>query len=64
MAEPAKEYHARIRVKLTGDLLPTPLLSKTELEARLREGLAVGTPDSPVASVSVDDPSDRGRRRY
>ena len=44
MAEPRKEYHARIWVKLTDDLLPGPVLSKDELEAHLIEGLNGGAP--------------------
>lgn len=64
MPQPTKEYRARIWVKLTDDLLPSPVLAKTELEARLIEGLSAGEADSPVVSVRVDDPSDtRSRRR-
>ncbi len=63
MAEPRKEYHARIWVRLTADLLPAPVLSKAELEAHLIEGLNVGAPDAPVVSVVVDDPSERRTRR-
>jgi hypothetical protein len=64
MTEPSKEYRARIWVKLTNDLLPAPLLSKAELEARLKSSLDIGGPDSPIAAVVVDDPSDtRSRRR-
>ncbi|MDF1596407.1 MAG: hypothetical protein P1T08_09990 [Acidimicrobiia bacterium] len=55
-SKPSKEYRARIWVKLSDDFLPHPLLSKAELEARLTEALGVGTDDSPVASVRVDDP--------
>ncbi len=64
MAEPQKEYHARIRVRLSDGILPEPALSKAELEAHLAERLEVGDPDSPVVSIAVDDPSDRRRRRY
>jgi hypothetical protein len=64
MAEPSKEYRARIWVKLTDDLLPAPVLSKAELEARLIQDLGVGDPSSAIVSVAVDDPSDgRSRRR-
>jgi hypothetical protein len=56
MAEPRKEYRARIWVKLTDELLPSPVLSKEQLQARLVEALAVGDPQSPVASVVVEDP--------
>lgn len=56
MAEPRKEYRARIWVKLTDDLLPSPVLSKEQLESRLREVLEVGHPGSPVVSLAVDDP--------
>jgi hypothetical protein len=62
MAGPTKEYRARILVKLTDDLLPSPVLSKAELAARLVEALSVGDPDSPVVSVIVDDPRDSRRR--
>ena len=55
MAELTKEYRAWIRVRLTDDLLPSPVLSKEEVEARLRAALEVGNPDSPVVSVSVQD---------
>ncbi len=54
--EPAKEYRARIWVRLSDDFLPHPLLSKAELEARLVEVLHVGRSDSPVVSLRVDDP--------
>lgn len=63
MSEPRKEYHARIWVKLSDDLLPSPVLSKAELEAHLIEGLHVGDRDSPIASVTVNDPSDSRTRR-
>jgi hypothetical protein len=56
MAELTKEYRAWIRVKLTDDLLPSPVLSKEEVERRLREALQAGHPDSPIVSVSVQDP--------
>lgn len=62
MAGPAKEYRARILVKLTDDLLPSPVLSKAELAARLVDALDIGDPDSPVVSVTVDDPRDAKRR--
>jgi hypothetical protein len=63
MAEPRKEYQARIWVKLTDDLLPAPVLSKAELEAHLVEDLNVGDPDSPIVSLVVEDPSDKRTRR-
>ncbi|MDH5374018.1 MAG: hypothetical protein OEX97_13830 [Acidimicrobiia bacterium] len=53
--EPSKEYRALIWVKLSDDFLPHPLLSKAELEARLVDALGVGTSDSPIASLRVDD---------
>lgn len=56
MAEPTKDYRAWIRVKLTDELLPTPVLSREELEAQLRAVLDVGGADSPIVSISVDDP--------
>ncbi len=64
MAEPRKEYRARIWVKLSEGILPQPALSKAELQAHLAERLEVDDPDSPIAAVAVDDPSDRSRRRY
>lgn len=64
MAGPSKEYHARILVKLTDDLLPSPVLSKEELQAQIHAALNVGSPDSAIVSVSVSDPrSSSGRRR-
>ncbi|MDH3189631.1 MAG: hypothetical protein OEM39_03190 [Acidimicrobiia bacterium] len=60
-----KEYLARIRVKLTDDILPQPLLSGEELQARLEESLEAGEADSPIASVSVSDPrTDSRQKRY
>jgi hypothetical protein len=56
MAEPRKEYRARIWVKLTGDFLPSPELSKEQLQALLAEALRVGEVDSPVVAVAVEDP--------
>ena len=56
MAELTKEYRARIRVKLTDELLPSPVLSKTELEAMLADALRAGHADSAVVSVDVHDP--------
>lgn len=56
MAGPTKEYRAHIRVKLTDELLPTPVLSKVEVAALLEEALRVGQPDSAVVSVAVHDP--------
>ncbi len=53
---PTKEYHARIRVKLTDELLPSPVLSGQELQDLLIEALNVGKPDSPIVTVSVRDP--------
>lgn len=63
MAE--KEYQVTIRVKLTEDMLPHPVLSKAELEALMSEALDVGGGDSPIASISVRDPqADSRPRRY
>ncbi len=65
MTKPTKEYHARIGVKLSEDILPVPALSKDELYAYLIEHLSVGDPDSPIVSLSVGDPAvRRPRRRY
>ncbi|HEX9644996.1 MAG TPA: hypothetical protein VGC11_13475 [Acidimicrobiia bacterium] len=55
MAEPTKEYGAHIRVRLTDELLPSPVLSKEALQALLVEALGIGKPDSPVVSVAVHD---------
>jgi hypothetical protein len=54
--QPTKEYRARIWVKLSDDFLPHPLLSKAELEARLKEALGVGDADSLIVGVSIHDP--------
>jgi len=56
MAGLTKEYRARIRVKLTDELLPSPVLSKAELEAMLADALRAGQADSPVVSIDVHDP--------
>ncbi len=64
MAEPRKEYHARIWVKLSDGILPEPALSNADLQALLVERLGVGDAESPIDSVAVDDPADRRRRRY
>ncbi len=56
MAEPRKEYRARIWVRLTDDLLPSPVLSAAEVQARLADALGTNDPDSPIVSVVVDDP--------
>ena len=65
MSEPTKDYRAWIRVKLSDGILPVPALSKEELAALLKERLDVGDAESPIVSVSVDDPQDaRPRRRY
>ena len=62
---PHKEYLARIQVKLSDDLLPVPALGKDELQAHLAEALNAGDPDSPIVSLTVEDPADRRpRRRY
>ena len=55
MAGPTKEYRAFIRVKLTDDFLPSPVLSKEELQALLKDALDVGAADSPIVSVAVHD---------
>ena len=56
MAGPTKEYRARIRVKLTDELLPSPVLSKEELQRLLADALGVGNADSPIVELSVYDP--------
>jgi hypothetical protein len=56
MAEPRKEYRARIWVRLTDDLLPSPRLKREELQAMLDDALGSGRVDSSVASVVVEDP--------
>jgi hypothetical protein len=56
MAEPTKEYRVVVRVKLTDELLPSPVMSKEELRQLLVEALNVGDPASPVVSVAVYDP--------
>lgn len=56
MAEPTKDYRVWIRVKLTDELLPSPVLSREGLEEQLRSVLDVGGADSPIVSISVDDP--------
>ena len=53
---PTKEYHVRIRVKLTDELLPSPVLSGQELQDLLTSVLKTGTAESPIVSVSVRDP--------
>ena len=53
---PTKEYNARIRVKLTDELLPSPVLSRQELQDLLIEALNAGKPDSPIVTISVRDP--------
>lgn len=55
MAELTKEYRAIIRVKLTDELLPSPLVSKEELQKMLVDALHVGDNESPVASLVVHD---------
>jgi len=55
MPGPTKEYRAFIRVKLTDDFLPSPVLSKDELQALLTQALQVGAADSPIVSLSVHD---------
>ncbi len=65
MAEPAKEYQVRIRVRLSEDLLPMPALSAADLQALLEDRLEVGAASSPVVSVAVSDPAGKKpRRRY
>lgn len=56
MAGPTKEYRAVVKVKLTDELLPSPVVSKEELQQILVEALNVGGADSPVVSVAVYDP--------
>ncbi len=55
MAELTKEFRAIIRVKLTDELLPSPVVSKEELQQLLVEALQVGDNDSPVVSLVVHD---------
>lgn len=61
---PDKEYRARIWVKLSDDMLPSPLLSAAELQAHLNDVLKTNTPDSPIVSVAIDDPRAVKNRRY
>ncbi|MDJ0497726.1 MAG: hypothetical protein QNJ89_07850 [Acidimicrobiia bacterium] len=56
MAGPTKEYRVVVRVKLTDELLPSPVISKEELQQLLVEALNVGGTESPVVSVAVYDP--------
>ncbi len=56
MAGPTKEYRAVVKVKLTDELLPSPVVSKEELQQLLVEALRAGSADSPVVSVAVYDP--------
>ena len=60
---PSKEYRARILVKLSDDILPTPVLSSTEVQGLLTEALNVGDPDSSIIAVMVDDPR-MTKKRY
>ena len=55
MAELTTEYRAIIRVKLTDELLPSPVVSKEELQELLVEALRAGEDDSPVVSLAVHD---------
>ena len=55
MSGPTKEYRAFIRVKLTDEFLPSPVLSKDELQALMRDALNVGAADSPIVSIAVHD---------
>ena len=55
MAELTKEYRAIIRVKLTDELLPSPVVSKEELQQLLVEALNVGSDGSPVVSLVIHD---------
>lgn len=55
MAGPTKEYRVAIRVKLTDEILPSPVVSKEELQRILLEALRVGEGDSPVVSLAVYD---------
>lgn len=56
MANLSKEYRARIWVELTDELLPSPVLSKQELESLMKKALAVGEAGSPIVSLAVEDP--------
>mgnify|MGYP001821800789 CR=1 FL=1 len=55
MAELTKEYRAIIRVKLTDEFIPSPVVSKEELQQLMIEALQVGDNDSPVVSLVVHD---------
>ncbi len=55
VAELTKEYRAIIRVKLTDELLPSPVLSKEELQELIVAALNVGGEGSPVVSLVVHD---------
>ena len=59
---PSKEYRARIFVRLSDDILPQPQLSRDEVQALFADALGVGDPDSPIISVTVDDPRVTKRR--
>ncbi len=59
---PSKEYRARIFVRLSDDLLPTPVLSEAELGAQLAEALECREADSPIVAITVDDPRTIKRR--
>jgi hypothetical protein len=60
--QPSKEYRARILVKLTDDLLPTPVLTEAQLRDHLTEALKAGDPESPIVAVTIDDPRTIKRR--
>ncbi len=60
--QPSKEYRARILVKLSDDILPTPVMSEAELQAHLMEVLHPGDAESPIVAVTIDDPRTIKRR--
>jgi hypothetical protein len=60
--QPSKEYRARILVKLTDDILPSPVMSEAELQAHLTEVLHPGDGESPIVAVMIDDPRTIKRR--
>lgn len=63
--KPSKAYRARVSVRLTDEMLPQPLLSRSELETYLNDALNTADPESPIVSISVDDPrTTSARRRY
>ncbi len=62
--KPSKEYRVRVWVRLTDDMLPQPLMSRSELEAHLNDALGTADPESVILSIAVDDPRTTTNRRY